>query len=142
MPKDNDLGPAEREFEEALGRLRPVAALDRDRLMFEAGRRSQAGRLLAWRAVSLLFFIGIGLSLALRPAPQSVEPLIYVDKQSQLPLAVAFSAELPETSYLRLQKIVLAEGLQALPSVRGRASHAAQERLTIKGLLESSANGT
>lgn len=143
MRQNNDLGSAEREIEEALGRLRlPVTTIDRDRLMFEAGRRSMGGHLSAWRAMSLLFFVGIGLSWAIRPAPQTVERVVYVANPSQQALAVASSFDLHGASYLRLQRKVLREGLDALPDGGGGTMIAAPERLTLDELLGNSARGT
>src|SRR5688500_18394876 len=54
MSDEGNLNAAERELEAALGALRPSpAAVDRDSLMFEAGRRSVGGRRpLAWQVLS------------------------------------------------------------------------------------------
>jgi cell division septal protein FtsQ len=143
MRQENELGPAEREVEEALSRLRlPATTLDRDRLMFEAGRRSAGRSLLVWRAMMLVFFVGIGLSWAIRPAPQPVERIVYVGNTNHQPLFVASSAGLSEAHYLWLQRKVLAEGLDALHDVRAGRSTEAPESLTLDELLGNSSRGT
>jgi hypothetical protein len=64
MQDMNGLTSAQREMEEALRQLRPLPAqMNRDRLMFEAGRRSMRRNLTAWRATAAVFVTGIGLLL-------------------------------------------------------------------------------
>jgi hypothetical protein len=86
--EQGDLTPAERELEAAMRVLRPApAALDRDRMLFEAGAavgRARAGRsLLAWRAAAALVAVALGASWLWRggagPAPVQ-ERIVYVEK--------------------------------------------------------------
>jgi hypothetical protein len=77
-----------------------------------------------------------------RPIPQTIDRIVYVGNQIQQPFAVVSSIELPEASYLRLQRKALAGGLRALPDIQPRASHTAPEHLTLDELLENSARGT
>jgi hypothetical protein len=141
MRQENQLGPAEREVEEVLSRLTlPALTIDRDRLMYEAGRRSQGRSILVWRTAALLLFIGIGLSLMVRPAPRTVERLRYVSNPSPASAVVA-SADLSRTSYLALQRKVLSEGVDGLPHASEGTRAAAPEPLTIQGLLSNSSRG-
>jgi hypothetical protein len=88
--EQGDLTPAERELEAAMRVLRPApAALDRDRVLFEAGAaagRARAGRsLLAWRAAAALVAVALGASWlwrgGARPGPAPVqERIVYVEK--------------------------------------------------------------
>jgi hypothetical protein len=75
--------PEERlsDLEAALAALRPLPAqLDRDRLMFRAGRRSQPLRWLWPAATALMTAATIMLAVVLvtRPAPQRVERIVHV----------------------------------------------------------------
>ena len=74
------MNAAERELEAALGALRPLpAAIDRDRLMFEAGRRSAEGRRpVAWQVMSGALAAALLLSISLHRAPREVERVVYV----------------------------------------------------------------
>ena len=142
MRPKNELGPAEREIEEALSRLRlPGATIDRDRLMYEAGRRSIGGHLLAWRAFSLLLAVGIGLLWTIRPVPSPREPLVYVDAGTQQMLTASPPVEQPGPVSLGVYRKVLSEGPDALPDVRGGISATTSERLTLRQLLCDSSRG-
>ena len=67
MHKEEDLTPAERELESALGRLKPAAStLDRDELMFNAGRLA-AGRARPWQIFSVVLMALLLCSVLIRP---------------------------------------------------------------------------
>lgn len=73
------------DFEAQLRRLVPLAPdLDRDRVMFEAGRAAGASSRSRWRAATgALALLSIGLAIALglrneRPAPAPAAPVVVV----------------------------------------------------------------
>ena len=120
-------------LEASLGKLAPCpAALDRDRLLFEAGRASaRPGRL--WQgaaAAASLTAAALALLLVLRPAPVTVvEPrVVYVHERpapqpapedpATPPAEVATAddeAPVPQTEYLRRRQEVLRWGVDMLP---------------------------
>jgi hypothetical protein len=115
------------DLERALLALAPaVAALDRDQLLFEAGRRSARRRGWPFATAALaLLAAGLGAALILRPAPPPVERPIVVQVPSPEPSPPDLS-ELPPDSepgpppagqpgYFQLREQLLARGLDALP---------------------------
>ena len=92
-----NLDPVEREVEAALAGLGPVApAIDRDRLMFEAGRReatkSTRNKLTGWRVMSGALAAGLLVSVSLhslnwQETEQSSSPnrMVAATQQSQPP---------------------------------------------------------
>jgi hypothetical protein len=82
MSDEGPLNPADRELEAALGALHlSPTPIDRDQLMFEAGRRSvpPQQRPIAWQALSGALAAALLLSLTLhRPSPLDVERIAYV----------------------------------------------------------------
>jgi len=137
MQDQERLGPAERELEQALAALRPASAkIDRDRLMFLAGRTSARRRSRLWQcaAGALAVALAAALSAALyaRPAPREVERVVYVTV-ARPPAVPAEAPAAPiatpepgrwrgEPYYLKLRDEVLAKGLDALPAPRGPAA--------------------
>ncbi|MHC5033851.1 MAG: hypothetical protein ACYTFZ_02280, partial [Planctomycetota bacterium] len=121
-------------IEDALGSLRPrPSSIDRDGLMFEAGRRSARQGLL-WpsaAAVATLAAAGLAAALFLHPRPvvrevryvQRTAPVMEAEADAippgQMPLgqaSIVAPRELGEMSYGRLRWLVLTEGVSALPS--------------------------
>ena len=122
-------------IEASLGSLVPQwGGLDRDRLMYSAGVASARGqRSAGWMwpaatAVMTLLSATLAVSLAGRDEPRVVERIKYVsdvgptkttpdpsppgvsvDQERQLPVDASF------VSYLRLRRLVLAGGVEALP---------------------------
>lgn len=128
------LEPRLNEVAAALAGLRPSPpALDRDRLLFNAGRAS-ASRPWLWRvatAASTTLAVVLAAVLILRPAPAAVEHVVYVrvepptppPKADPAPPAVAVESEpavspplysWPSTPYTRLEDRVLRWGLDGL----------------------------
>jgi hypothetical protein len=127
-----------------LAKLAPSAGrLDRDQLLFRAGQTSAGQRGWLWPGVAafLAFAVGaVGLSDLLRSAPQRVQCVIYqrveppvspaqqvADRQPapQYPAATASDqseAPVVEQSYVRLQRLVFAFGVDALPNPPTAAS--------------------
>jgi hypothetical protein len=116
-------------IEAALGGLTPApSGIQRDRLMFLAGRTSAARvspprgrRLRAWlgtcaTAVSLLTAVTFGVLWAAGEKPEVVERVVYVPTQS-LPMAFNEPAAAPPSPWgnRRLCQLILASGVDALP---------------------------
>jgi hypothetical protein len=85
----DSLTPAQRELEAALRTLAPAApAIDRDRLMFEAGVASARPSVHRWRgataaagAIAALLVVALGVSLtAGQRDPQVVREVVYVER--------------------------------------------------------------
>lgn len=128
---DPDLAP----FEAALRPLAPSpSTVDRDRLMFLAGQASaQRHRIVAWTwpgmAVAATLLAGVlGVMLVVRPEPSVVERIVYVALPQQdarphapdegpaaTPPSLAGSPSPSAVEYLRLRRLVLARGIDAVP---------------------------
>ncbi len=82
-PKRPSLTPAERELELALARLRPSRArLDRDRLIFEAGRLAERRRSRRWMAAAAALGLCALLAVVIRPAPGGREQVVTADRSA------------------------------------------------------------
>jgi hypothetical protein len=127
----------------ALSALAPrPAVLDRDRLMFAAGRRSaRCSRL--WPCVSALLAVlsvGLGTALVLRPEPR----VVYVTPPAPPPPAPAEAREptvaakddhwQEQIESLRLRNRVLRLGVEALPEAP--RPQQTEKPLTIESLLQ------
>ncbi len=132
MQDEQTLTPAEQELASALGGLVPAAAgIDRDRMMFQAGRASARRRGYVWQGATAALAFALGLSVIGLPAPRQVERIVYVTKEVPgLPGEHWASADSPrrasdlsqvEGSYLELRNEVLARGLDALSAFYARA---------------------
>ena len=97
--------------------------------MFRAGQISAARRLRAWplaTAALAILAVSLGAVLALRPAPQPTERIVYVPpKVTERIVYVAPPARSSRVSaaqwrtgvdYIKLRQKVLSEGLDALPA--------------------------
>ncbi|MBN1490247.1 MAG: hypothetical protein JXA69_10040 [Phycisphaerae bacterium] len=126
MQDETPLTPAERELEAALAALQPaVPAMDRDALMFRAGRASARNRMLPWRLATAALALALTTSLAIRPEPRTVERIVRVPAEtpridSMYALARASfptgeTGTATQSSYLRVRDDVLAQGADALP---------------------------
>jgi hypothetical protein len=129
MSDEEDLNAGERELECALGALHPhPPAIDRDRIMFEAGQRSvhpQYRRPVAWPVISGALAAALLVSVSLHRAPRYVERIVRVpvdspstttpDRTDATPTAAtwdltahpAVESSPPPTSYLILRKHAL-----------------------------------
>ena len=85
IPHDPELSA----IEAALGLLAPSKnQLDRDRLMFEAGRaahRPASSRRWTWPAISAGLSIGLAVALMSRPDPRVIERVVYVRESPSPP---------------------------------------------------------
>lgn len=135
----------------ALTALAPAPGrLDRDRLLFCAGQASLRQRAWLWPSVAagLALVAGaLGLSQALHPAGQRVQCIVYqrveppvspaalVAAKQSVPTEPLFSAsdqserQAEPLTYLRLQRLVLAWGVDALPNSRAATSAAGHDPL-------------
>lgn len=84
QPHDKELTA----LETALSGLAPAPAPDRDRILFEAGRAAaRPPRLWPLTAAALaLVSAGLGWALWLRPGPQTVERVVYVNVPAPAPV--------------------------------------------------------
>ena len=130
MQNEDGLTSAERELQAALGALRPARpGVDRDRVLFRAGRVSARRRGRLWPAASVALAACLGVSLATRPAPHQGPQIVRVQSPAPGPTAPALRpgptdetalACLPQSwaqgSYAKLLGEVLERGLAALPA--------------------------
>jgi hypothetical protein len=127
-----------------LAKLAPSAGrLDRDQVLFRAGQASARQRGWLWPGVGAFLALAlgaVGIGDWLRPAPQRVQCVVYqrveppaspaeqiADRQPATPYAVPTTsdeveARLTEQSYVRLQRLVFAFGVDALPNPPAAAS--------------------
>ena len=122
--QEKPLTPAESELEAALRTLLPTSPLiDRDRLMFQAGRSSARRHGRAWMTATLALAVALGVYAVLRPAPRGAERIVYV--QADMPAVRpphqhVLAAATPDAwrdqgQYLKLLQEVLTKGADALP---------------------------
>jgi hypothetical protein len=151
MSDEQPLNAPERELEAALGSLHPAPnAIDRDRMIFDAGRRSATlpRRPIAWQALSGALAAALLLSISLHRQPRQVERVVYlpatttttapVDKtQTTLTaggwdLAPPPSVESapPATSYLILRR-------RALNETDPRDTHVEQGQIRSRHLTQT-----
>lgn len=131
MQEQEPIGPTEQALSDALGALEltPMSASARHlwyRAGFEAGRR----RTKVWRAVAAMVILVAGTTMIWsaksRPAPRTIERVVYVPReQPSRDVSREFAAEgsAPElsTAYLKLRDAVIERGLNGLPR-SGRGS--------------------
>lgn len=128
MQDDTGLTPSEKEIEAALGGLRPARApMNRDRVMFDAGRTSARRQNRIWQGISGFLGIVLLVSVLYRPSATVVETATNVvasDAGSSLPVDGAdrlhdsFHRERPDpvADYVRMRRAVLRRGIEALPA--------------------------
>jgi hypothetical protein len=127
MQPQEPLTPADLELERALGTLCPMGAgIDRDALMFRAGRQSLARGGQGWRISTVALTLALGASIlfnawqgskpmeqvVVQPTAQqqqTAEPIVYLPSPSPEVPRIA------QDNYLKLRSEVLAKGLDALP---------------------------
>lgn len=145
MHNKDQLPPALEELTSALGRLAPAeVSIDRDRMMFLAGRRSARRGQRFWPCLTTVLTISLCISMLRGFGVERVDRTVPLPK-AQLDLAVwesrptriSWQVRAPavgEASYLKLRQEVLAHGLDALP-VEKASSSAGEPPLMIEGLL-------
>jgi len=128
MQDETGLTPSEREIEAALGGLRPARApMNRDRVMFDAGRTSARRQNRIWQGISGCLGIVLLVTVMYRPPATGVESdrnAVASDVGNPLPVDAAnrlrdsFHREWPDpiADYVRLRRAVLKQGIEALPA--------------------------
>jgi len=128
MQDEQDLTPAQRELEAALGSLKgAMPVIDRDQLLYQAGVAAGRSACRRWAAVATAAAVVLAAALAVVAAfPRDAgERIVYVRRAAAKPdqprylepwtLGTA-TGEAPRADYLRLRSEVLAKGLGALPA--------------------------
>ncbi len=149
--REENLNPELEEVEALLGGLKPARVIvDRDRLMFKAGRGSACQRSRwVWPGIAAALAVSLVGVLLHRPAPQQVERIVYVPAelaQPSVPPGPAISPAMPtfeprpapvlptipnEGNYLQLRREVLEHGVDALPTGTGYAG----DPVTVRHML-------
>ena len=146
MQNENGLTPAEKELEAALGGLQPTRAIvDRDHVMFMAGRGSIRRQRRVWQGVSTCLALMLAVSIFVRPGAKVVEVgLEYVANDRQDVPEVTFASQAAESvdreslemfwEGMRMRRAVLDRGVEALRSPRARRSRGGETSLTVESL--------
>jgi len=140
MQNKEDLSPAEKALESALGQLKPAAGrLSRDELMFNAGR-AMAGSKGPWQMLSGVLTVLLLGSVLIRPGSnesrefaEAIEPAHFEVAQAVNPPAQVESDGSLE--YVTLRQKIVEQGLDSLPL--RRATDSSEPRRNRKQLLES-----
>lgn len=152
MRNDDGITPQQRELEAALASLTPApASLDRDRLMFAAGRVSVRHRTYLWQGMAAMLAVLLTVSVVAerRPAegPSHLE-VVARTPAPEVPLGVASLPTEPVDrqeaeafrQYMRTRRAVLDRGVDALPvspAVERRPVDPPLTREDIQDLLSS-----
>ncbi len=139
MQNQENLSPAEKALESALGQLKPAAGrMNRDELMFNAGRAS-SGRKGSWQMLSGVLTVLLLSSVLIRPDANRSQQLASAPDHGAF--EVAQTLERParvesggSLEYVTLRQNVIERGLDALPVRRAVGGVPSKSR---KQLLES-----
>jgi len=124
MQNQEDLSPAEKALASALGQVRPTAnRLNRDELMFNAGRAAAGGRG-PWQMLSGVLTVLLLGSILTRPGLNESRELSSPGDTPRLEMAQVLHHPVQVESggsmeYVTLREKVIERGLDALPSRRG-----------------------
>jgi hypothetical protein len=141
---EENLSPAEKELESALGKLKPTAnTLSRDVLMFNAGRAS-TGKKRPWQILSGMLAIVLFSSVMYRPKLDGTGHLSYkhevADSQmTQTPYQPVQSESPGSMAYPILRQKVVKYGLDALrfQQDRGRSEQHKSKKELLESMLSS-----
>lgn len=119
MCQEPGLTPAQQRMEAIMGQLRPSAqALDQEVLIFEAGRATQGSKR-PWQVMCGILMVLLCSSLILQvPQTKPVTPTTVVQQIPARVWPVDTQQSDRTLGYLKLQKNVLTNGLDALPAYR------------------------
>ncbi len=141
MYKEENLSPAEKALEFALGQLTPISnTLNRDVFMFNAGR-AIAGRKRPWQIFSGALTILLLCLILIHPDTNGVQNLPSDSEQIQFEVARLQNQNVQTDSsdlsdYTILRDNVLANGLEALQSQSGiRASETINQKQLLENML-------
>lgn len=127
MQNEENITPAQRELEIALGSLRPATtSMDRDLLMFRAGRASGRRYYRTWQGGAAVLAVLLTVSLLHSPTVQPIERVQYVTHEQQAAPSDMMTMTKATTgpactrsqmpgNYVRLRNRVLIGGLDELP---------------------------
>jgi hypothetical protein len=147
MQNEENITPAQRELETALGSLRPIAtSMDRDLLMFRAGRASGRRHYRIWQGGVAVLAVLLTVSLLHSPTVGPIERVQYVTDEQQAapanmmtmtkaPTGPARTRSLMPGNYIRLRNRVLIGGLDELPEAQS-SSGPSEPPMTRQQLLE------
>lgn len=146
MQNQEGLTPAERELETVLAGLKPhVAAMNRDRLMFQAGRASARRGQRLWQGLACSLAIILLASILVRPKPAVVEapPTLVANN---VETATVPCLERPDDErlealrqYVRTRRRVLERGVDVLarPTVNRPSTEPVMNRRALDAFLSS-----
>ena len=123
MRNDDGMTPQERELEAALGGLAPArSGINRDQVMFCAGRASARRRNRLWQGLSSTLAILLLISLVSRSQPGPLEPPREMIVHHTLERPSRPAARVDEDrleafrQYVRTRRAVLDRGVDAIPA--------------------------
>ena len=127
MQNEKDLTPALVEIQDALGQLQPASpGIDRDRLIFYAGRNSSRRSSRSWQALSVLLILMLSVSIFYRTEPEIIDNIEYVYHEPYTSSGEAFKTSNYSTykwerdrsaaNYIILRNRVITQGPEALNS--------------------------
>ncbi|OHB66307.1 MAG: hypothetical protein A2Y77_06660 [Planctomycetes bacterium RBG_13_62_9] len=141
-----------------MGGLKPArASLNRDQLMFQAGRASARRRNHLWQAVTCCLGIVLAVSIVYRPAPRAVEPYPSAVASGRMGGSPAHAVQsawatsrpsykredtagrgyfAPVNDYVRMRGEVLRRGIDALPTSHPAPATDEGEPMTGEHLYE------
>ncbi len=140
MQNKEDLNPAQKALESALGQLKPAASrLSRDELMFNAGRAS-VGKKAPWQMLSGALMVLLIGSVLIRPASNVPRELAAPVEPADLEVTPVVDEPARDESsgsleYVTLRRNVIEHGLDALPLQQNLTG--GEQNTSRKRLLES-----
>jgi hypothetical protein len=143
MYEEENLTPAEQALESALGQLKPVTnRMDRDKLMFNAGRAS-VSRKRPWQLLSGTLTVLLLCSVLIRPnLNNSAVPSTRIQNQFQTAQTQYQPSQIEShdsLSYPQLRDNIIRYGLNALPSQQTPRSNepASNQKQWLDSMLSS-----
>ena len=148
MQNDDRLTPSERELEAVLGGLRPAdSKMNRDRVMYLAGRMSTRRQNRIWQGLSFCLVAMLVVSMVSKPQRPAAEtrPEIVADATANM-TGRGLLARSPEpfeprrfesfVDYVRTRRAVLNRGMEALPASSAPSPAGGEPPLTRDRLIE------
>ena len=143
MRNDNGMTPLERELEATLGGLTPARSnVNRDQVMFCAGRASIRRRNHLWQGLSSTLAVLLLVSIVSRPQPAAREPrpdtiVRSMPSPPSRPAATVDENRLEAfRQYVRTRRAVLDRGVDAIPTSSGLRDRSFDPPMTRENLDE------